>query len=72
MTSTKNTKYILKSIEAKEIGFEDIIERLYDLGLYVGVEIEIKRKVSFGQITILQFDQTLLALNQAEMSCLKF
>lgn len=72
MTNENKTRFALKSIEASEIGFEDIIERLYDLGLYEGVEVEIKRKVSFGQITIIQFDQTILALNQAEMSCLKF
>ncbi len=73
MTEKLNTqKYILKKISAHELGYEDIIERLYDLGLYEGVEVEIKRKVSFGQITIIQFDQTILALNQAEMSCLIF
>lgn len=73
MSQKLNTpKHILKKISATDLGFEDIIERLYDLGLYEGVEVEIKRKVSFGQITIIQFDQTLLALNQAEMSCLKF
>lgn len=65
-------KRILKKITAADLGYEDIIERLYDLGLYEGVEVEIKRKVSFGQITIIQFDQTILALNQAEMSCLIF
>lgn len=73
MTQKLNAqKHILKKISTTDLGYEDIIERLYDLGLYEGVEVEIKRKVSFGQITIIQFDQTILALNQAEMSCLIF
>ncbi len=70
----------IKSIEAlgenihtgQKTDLTDIVERLYDLGLRAGLEIQILRKVSFGKITIMQFDQTLLALNETEMSCLKF
>lgn len=72
--------WTIKSIEAlgenihtgQKTDLKDIVERLYDLGLHAGLEIQILRKVSFGKITIMQFDQTLLALNETEMSCLKF
>lgn len=63
---------ILKKIFSSEPDMNSVIERLYDLGLYEGLEVSILRKVSFGQITILQFDHTILALNQAEFSCLIF
>ncbi len=52
--------------------YKNIIERLYDLGLHVGLKIKILRMTSFGKVTVLQFDHTILALNIEEMSCLKF
>ncbi len=63
---------IVKKLTSIDPDMSGILERLYDLGLFEGQEIEILRTVSFGQITILKFDQTILALNQTEMSCLKF
>lgn len=54
------------------IAYKNIIERLYDLGLHVGLKVKILRTTSFGQVTVLQFDHTILALNLEEMSCLKF
>jgi Fe2+ transport system protein FeoA len=62
----------LKQISSSEEGSDSMIERLYDLGLYEGIEIKIIRRVSFGHITIIQFNHTLLALNETEMLCLKF
>jgi Fe2+ transport system protein FeoA len=70
-TQNKTIKSI-ETLNGSRPDMNDIVERLYDLGLYAGLEIQILRKVSFGKITILQFDQTLLALNETEMSCLKF
>ncbi len=63
---------IIKKIEVTEFSDPSIVERLYDLGLFEGLQIQILRQISFGQITILQFEQTILALNKSEMSCLKF
>ncbi len=65
-------KKIIKKIEITDKSDATIVERLYDLGLFDGLQIQILRHVSFGQITILQFKQTILALNKSEMSCLKF
>ena len=52
-------------------GPEDIVKRLYDLGLYPELKIEIVQKISFGSVTVIQFNETILALNQEELSCLR-
>lgn len=49
---------------------EELVNRLYELGLRPGLEVKIVGKVSFGSVTIIQFGQTRLALNKEEMSCL--
>jgi len=46
------------------------VKRLYELGLRPGLQIQIIGKVSFNSVTIIQFGQTRLALNEQEMSCL--
>lgn len=46
------------------------MERLYDLGLYDGLEFKVVRQLFFGKVVIIQFEQTLLALNESEMACL--
>lgn len=51
-------------------GPEDIVKRLYDLGLFPDLKIEIVQKISFGSVTVIQFNETILALNQEEISCL--
>jgi Fe2+ transport system protein FeoA len=65
-------KKVIQKIQTTDLANAEIVERLYDLGLFEGLEINILRKISFGQITVLQFEQTILALNTSEMSCLKF
>jgi len=67
-----NKPQILKQFFSSDSVQNSIVERLLDMGLYVGIEVQILRKISFGQVTILQFDQTILALNKTEMSCLIF
>ena len=47
-----------------------LIERLIDFGLYPGVEFEIIKKLSFSDVTVIRFHQTLLALNAQEFKCL--
>lgn len=49
---------------------DDLIQRLYDLGLHPGLEIDIVGQISFGSVTIVQFGSTRVALNQEEFSCL--
>lgn len=49
---------------------DDLIQRLYDLGLHPGLEIELVGQVSFNSVTIVQFGSTRIALNQEEFSCL--
>lgn len=48
----------------------DLIERLYDMGLHPGLEIEVIGKISFNSVTIVQFGTTRIALNAEEFSCL--
>lgn len=63
-------KFVLKNIEpTKET--KDLIQRLYDLGLHPGLEIEVVTRVSFNSVTIIQFGETRLALNDEEFSCLR-
>lgn len=47
-----------------------LIERLIDFGLYPGVELEIIKKLSLSNVTVIRFHQTLLALNEQEFKCL--
>lgn len=49
----------------------EIVQRLYELGLRPGVVIKIIRKISFGTVTVIEYGQTRLALNNQEMSCLR-
>lgn len=49
---------------------DDLIQRLYDLGLHPGLEIEVIGNVSFNSVTIIQFGSTRIALNKEEFSCL--
>lgn len=49
---------------------KEVIQRLYDLGLHPGLEVEIVFKISFDSVTIIQFGATRLALNNEEFLCL--
>lgn len=57
-----------KELPAKEA--EDLIKRLYELGLRPGIQIHVVGKVSFNSVTIIQYGPTRLALNEQEMACL--
>ena len=61
-----NTTLHIKSL----VGPEDIVKRLYDLGLFPGLDVQMVQKISFNSVTVIQFGETFLALNQEEMSCL--
>ncbi len=49
---------------------DELIQRLYDLGLHPGLEIKVVGSISFGSVTIVQFGSTRIALNKEEFSCL--
>ena len=66
MSMNQPSIMIIKTIT----GPEDIVKRLYDLGLFPDLKIEIVQKISFGSVTVIQFNETILALNQEEISCL--
>ncbi|MCC2679949.1 MAG: putative ferrous iron transport protein [Pseudobdellovibrio sp.] len=67
------TKYRIQSIATPEGRPDnpDLIQRLYDFGLHPGIEVEVVGKVSFNSVTIIQFGNTRLALNEEEFSCLR-
>jgi Fe2+ transport system protein FeoA len=64
-----NTDYTLKEIISTE---PFMIERLRDLGIYEGTSIKIVNIISFNSVYVLQLNDSLVALNETEMSCLKF
>lgn len=66
MSMSQTKSMIIKTIN----GPEDIVKRLYDLGLFPDLKIEIVQKISFGSVTVIQFNETILALNEEEISCL--
>lgn len=64
-------KFILQKIEAPNtVAGKNLVQRLYDLGLHPGLEVEVIAKVSFQSVTIIQYGLTRLALNAEEFSCL--
>lgn len=71
-------KFILSKIEAPKNQLKQtsddadisLIQRLYDLGLHPGLEVEVISKISFNSVTIIQFGETRIALNSGEFACL--
>ena len=64
-----NTDYILKEIVSVD---PFVTERLRDLGIYEGSRVKIVNIISFNSVYVLQLNDSLVALNETEMSCLKF
>lgn len=62
-----NTHLKIEAIQ----GPQDIVTRLYDLGLFPGLDIQITKKISFNSVTVIQYGETFLALNKEEMTCLR-
>ncbi len=64
----------LEKIEARDqatsVEAQELVKRLYELGLRPGIEFQVVGKVSFNSVTIIQYGQTRLALNEQEMACL--
>ncbi len=49
---------------------EDLVKRLYELGLRPGLSYQVVTKISFNSVTVIQYGLTRLALNEQEMACL--
>lgn len=64
-----NPKYILKEF-SQDPDNTELVQKLVGLGLYPGLQFSIVQKIGFSSVTIIQFDQTLVALNQREFACL--
>ena len=75
----KNPTYILKGFQSDFVNGESspeagalLIQRLMDFGLFPGIEFQIVKTIPLSKVTVIQFYQTLLALNEQEFQCLKF
>ena len=75
----KNPTYTLKGFQSnlaqKDSSTEAdalLIQRLMDFGLFPGIEFQIVKTIPLSKVTVIQFYQTLLALNEQEFQCLKF
>lgn len=64
-----NTNYNIHQINSEDLL---IVQRLNELGLYSGLDFKILNILSFGSVYILQFEDSIVALNKMEMSCLNF
>jgi Fe2+ transport system protein FeoA len=65
------SKFIIKKIESLTTPpNQELVQRLYDLGLHPGLEVDLISTVSFGTIKIVEYNGTRLALNQEEYACL--
>ena len=62
-------KYTLKEFSQTSEN-SDLVQKLIGLGIYPGLEFSVVQSIGFSSVTIIQFDQTLVALNQREFACL--
>jgi len=67
-----NTQFIVKGfkVDLADHDGHSLVQRLMDFGLYPGVEFQIVKTIPLSKVTVIQFYQTLLALNEQEFKCL--
>lgn len=67
-----NTKFIVKGFKIDHTDHDghSLVQRLMDFGLYPGIEFQIVKTIPLSKVTVIQFYQTLLALNEQEFKCL--
>ena len=63
---------ITKNEMISQAHFDSLKHHLESLGFTSGTEVEVLKKISFGQVIIVRIFQTVVALNKLEFSCLKF
>ncbi|MBC7741928.1 MAG: ferrous iron transport protein A [Bdellovibrionaceae bacterium] len=63
---------IIDKIESltNEPSAQEMVQRLYELGLRPGIQVKIITRISFGTVTVIEYGHTRLALNEQEMACL--
>ena len=71
MKFIKDQSYVLKSIGSSKQHMESTGERLIDLGLYPGQKFTVLQTLNSGKVIVIQFEKTILALNELEISCLE-
>lgn len=69
MNQTMKPKHILKEFSQMPEN-TNLVQKLIGLGLYPGIQFSVVQNIGFSSVTIIQFDQTLVALNQSEFACL--
>lgn len=69
MNQTMKPKHILKEFSQMAEN-TNLVQKLIGLGLYPGIQFSVVQNIGFSSVTIIQFDQTLVALNQSEFACL--
>ncbi len=63
--------YTLKNIGFSAQHMDTTVERLVDLGLHPGQKFKVLQKLNSGKVIVIQFEKTILALNELEISCLE-
>ncbi len=69
MEQSMKPKHILKEFSQASEN-TDLVQKLIGLGLYPGLQFSVVQNIGFSSVTVIQFDQTLVALNQREFACL--
>lgn len=72
MKFVKNKNYTIQSIQNTQGMMNPISERLIDLGLRANLNIHVVEVLYSGKVVVIQFEKTILALNELEISCLQF
>lgn len=61
------TSFVVQKIFSTDL---QVLQRLHDLGLYAGIYVTVLNVISFGSVYVLQFGDSIIALNESEMQCL--
>lgn len=63
---------VVREVSSQDQEMAPLVERIYELGVYPGITIEILHQIQNSHITVIGFNETVIALNQSEFLCLKF
>lgn len=67
-TSDTTDWNVIKKIESEDFS---LIQRLNEMGFKEGLAVRLVRTISFGSVYVIQFEDSIVALNSMEMKCLK-
>jgi Fe2+ transport system protein FeoA len=71
MKFVKGQSFDIKGFDLSAPENPALAERLQDLGLRVGQKVFVCEVLGGGQVVVVHFEKTLVALNSAEVACLK-